>query len=177
LEAGVIGRVCFARARASNPGPDRIPDFLTDPTWFHKAGAGPLYDLAVYPLHVLTGLLGPVKRVTAFSGIAIPHRFVAQGPAHGQTIEVEADDNTHLLLDFGNATFAYVDATYCVLSSKGPRVEFYGERGVMNLASTASDPPVEIFRAEASSGLRGWVTPEPSTSRRLLLTLTSLPPW
>jgi len=161
LDAGVIGKVCFARARASNPGPDRIPDFLTDPTWFHAAGAGPLYDLGVYPLHVLTGALGPVRRVTAFSGVALPHRVVGQGPARGKPIAVEVDDNTHLLLDFGEATFAYVDATYCVLSSKGPRVEFYGALGAMNLASTAAEPSVEIFRADMASGLRGWVTPEP----------------
>ncbi|HYM70927.1 MAG TPA: Gfo/Idh/MocA family oxidoreductase [bacterium] len=161
LDAGVIGKICFARARASNPGPDRIPDFLTDPTWFHKAGAGPLYDLGVYPLHVLTGALGPVRRVTAFSGVAIPRRVVAHGPARGRAIDVEVDDNTHLLLDFGDAAFAYVDATYCVLSSKGPRIEFYGETGVMNLASTPDEPPIEVYRTDAGSGLRGSTTPEP----------------
>ncbi|HEV2356869.1 MAG TPA: Gfo/Idh/MocA family oxidoreductase, partial [bacterium] len=138
----------------------RTPDFLTDPTWFHKAGAGPLYDLAVYPLHVLTGVLGPAKRVTAFSGIAIPRRVVGQGPARGRSITVEVDDNTHLMLDFGVATFAYVDATYCVLSSRGPRMEFYGETGVMNLASTLDEPVIEVFRTDAASGLRGWMTPE-----------------
>ncbi len=160
LSAGVIGKVCLVRARASNPGPDRIPDFLTDPTWFYKVGAGPLFDLGIYPLHVITGALGPVRRVTAFSGIAIPHRVAGYGAARGQRIDVEVDDNTHLLLDFGGATFAYIDATYCVLSSKGPRIEFYGETGVMNLAAAADEPPIELFRVDPASELRGWITPE-----------------
>jgi hypothetical protein len=30
LFAGVIGRICFVRGRASNSGPDRITDFRTD---------------------------------------------------------------------------------------------------------------------------------------------------
>jgi predicted dehydrogenase len=160
LWADVIGRVCFVRARASNPGPDRITDFLTDPTWFHKTGGGPLFDLGIYPLHVITGALGPARRVTAFSGIALPERVVVSGAARGKCIQVESDDNTHLLLDFGDATFASIDATYCVLSSQGPRMEFYGASGVMNLASTVDEPPVLIFREDDAHGLRGWMTPE-----------------
>ena len=160
LWADIIGRVCFVRARASNPGPDRITDFLTDPAWFHKTGGGPLFDLGIYPLHVITGALGPARCVTAFSGIALPERTVVSGAAKGKTIRVESDDNTHLLLDFGDAAYASIDATYCVLSSQGPRMEFYGADGVMNLASTADEPPVLIFRADDAHGLRGWVTPE-----------------
>lgn len=160
LWADVIGRVSFVRARASNPGPDRITDFLTDPTWFHQNGGGPLFDLGIYPLHVITGALGPVQRVTAFSGISLPDRVVGFGAAKGRTIQVESDDNTHLLLDFGNATFASIDATYCVLSSQGPRMEFYGATGVMNLASTVDEPPIQLFLTDDVNGLRGWITPE-----------------
>ncbi|GAB4185439.1 MAG: hypothetical protein Fur005_47890 [Roseiflexaceae bacterium] len=39
-----------------------------DPSWyFRKPGGGPLYDMTVYSLHGLTGVLGPAKRVTAMS--------------------------------------------------------------------------------------------------------------
>ncbi len=160
LRGGLIGKICFARARGSHPGPDRLPDFRTDPSWFYLSGAGPLIDLGIYPLHVLTGALGAAKRVTAVSGIAIPDRVAGYGTARGKPIEIQVDDNTHLLLDFGDATFATVDATYCVLSSKGPRMEFYGAAGVMNLASTLDEPPIEVFRIAPQSGLRGWITPE-----------------
>ena len=46
-------------------------DILTsvDPTWyFKKPGGGPQYDVTVYCLHILTGVVGPAKRVTALSG-------------------------------------------------------------------------------------------------------------
>jgi predicted dehydrogenase len=160
LDDGVIGKVCFVRARASNPGPDRITDFTTDPSWFYLPGGGPLYDLAVYPLQVITGALGPVKRVSAFSGVAVRERVARYGVAKGKRVDVGVADNTHMLLDFGDAVFASIDATYCVLSSQGPRMEFYGPVGVMNLASTVDDPPISVFRAEEDTELRGWLVPE-----------------
>lgn len=41
-----------------------------DPAWyFRKPGGGPLYDMTVYPLHTITGVLGPARAV---------HRHVAR---------------------------------------------------------------------------------------------------
>ncbi len=161
LQANAIGKVCFIRARGSNPGPAWCEDFLTDPTWFYKpGGGGPLFDLAVYPLNLITALMGPAKRITAMSGICVPERQVRSGVKKGQTISVEVDDNTHLILDFGDATFASIDATFCVLSAKGPRTEIYGTRGVINLYATPNEPPMEIYRDEPEAGLRGWMVPQ-----------------
>ena len=75
-----------------------------DPSWyFRKPGGGPMYDMTVYELHSLTGMLGPADRVTAMSGISLPEREF-----HGEPIETEMDDNTFLLLDFGEAMTAFV---------------------------------------------------------------------
>ena len=44
-----------------------------NPSWYwRKPGGGPLYDMTVYALHTLTGVLGPARRVTAMSGVRIP---------------------------------------------------------------------------------------------------------
>ena len=46
-----------------------------NPAWyFRKPGGGPMYDITVYALHQLTSVLGPAQRVTALSGIRVPHR-------------------------------------------------------------------------------------------------------
>jgi predicted dehydrogenase len=62
-----LGKVAMMRARASHPGRAWDPDFATDPAWFYQPGAGPVLDLAVYPLHVLCLMLGPDQRVTALA--------------------------------------------------------------------------------------------------------------
>ena len=75
-----------------------------NPTWyFRRPGGGPLYDMTVYSLHTLTGILGPAKRVTALSGMRIHQREF-----RGEMIPCDMDDNTLILLDYGEALFALV---------------------------------------------------------------------
>jgi len=160
LAEGAIGKICYIRARGSHPGPAWLLDYPSDPTWFYQPGAGPIFDLGVYPITYVTGFLGPAKRVAALSGIAIPEREIRAGVAKGKTVKVGVDDNTAILLDFGDACFAHIDASFCVLSSQGPRCEIYGSKGVINLAATADEPPYQVFRDEPEHELRGWLTPE-----------------
>jgi predicted dehydrogenase len=72
-----------------------------DPSWYYSPSGGPLRDVTVYVLHSLTGIFGPARRVAAMSGIRMPERRWRD-----KTIPVEIDDNTLLLLDFGDARFA-----------------------------------------------------------------------
>ncbi len=75
-----------------------------DPTWYLKPpGGGPLFDRIVYPMHFMTGVLGPAKRVTALSGIVVPEREY-----QGRKIRTEMDDNTLMLLDFGESFYVFV---------------------------------------------------------------------
>jgi predicted dehydrogenase len=75
-----------------------------NPAWyFRKPGGGPLYDMTVYGLHTMTGILGPAKRVTAFSGVRIHEREFL-----GEMLPTDMDDNTLIILDFGDAFFAFV---------------------------------------------------------------------
>jgi predicted dehydrogenase len=149
---GAIGRVNFVRARHSHGGPANSRNWTGDPTWFYKPGAGPILDLGVYAFHTLTGILGPARRVTAFAGIAMPERPIRSGPAQGKTIRVEVEDNALVLLDFGDATFAVVDSTYCVQAAKGPRLEFYGSRGTINLNERGAAVPIEMYREDEEPG-------------------------
>ncbi len=115
IRNGTIGDVVWAVAGASfgsyhedeserDAGPGRTP---IDPSWyFRKPGGGPLFDMTVYALHALTGILGPARSVTALSGVRVPARRFAD-----KLIPTEADDNTLMLLDFGNSLFAVVYGT------------------------------------------------------------------
>ena len=111
IDDRTIGRTYWAFASTSWIGHEHEPFRAgnpVDPTWYYKRGGGPVYDMSVYVLHTLTGILGPAKRVTAMSGIGLPVR--QWGDAK---IEVEMDDNTLLLLDFGESCFAVVGGHFC----------------------------------------------------------------
>ena len=113
LDDGAIGTPTWAAAgrafgsyhleeRSVRGGDDPLSN--VDPGWYFRTpGGGPMYDMTVYELHSLTGILGPADRVTAMSGISLPEREF-----HGERIHTEMDDNTFLLLDFGAAMTAFV---------------------------------------------------------------------
>lgn len=98
-----------------------------NPAWyFRRPGGGPLYDMTVYGLHAMTGILGPAKRVTAFSGVRISEREF-----RGESLPVDMDDNTVMVLDFGNNLFACV---YGVAAGAIPntwRPMIFGSKGVI----------------------------------------------
>jgi len=158
---GAIGQPCFARVRSSHGGPAATA-WPLDPTWFYQKGSGPLFDMGVYGIHDITGILGPAKKVVAFSGITEKERTVRGGPFKGKKIEVTEDDNTLLMLDFGNSAFAVVDGTFNVNAAKSPQIEIFGREGTINVYNQFQDPsspPLEIFRLDAFPGVDGWITP------------------
>lgn len=108
---GTIGRVTSAITGGGGGGQYHIDEpyrhgdsILTNvnPTWyFRNPGGGPLYDVTVYSLNLLTGILGPAKRVTALSGQAIGSYMF-----RGETIKNEVDDTMFISIDFGDQLYA-----------------------------------------------------------------------
>lgn len=162
VREGMIGKVAFARVRSSHGGAASY-SWPADPTWFYQKGSGPLFDMGVYGIHEITGILGPAKRVVAYSGTTAPTRLVRGGPFAGKKIQVTTDDNILLMLDFGDSSFAVVDGTFNVLAAKSPHLEIFGLEGTLNLYEPLPDEPsktsIEVFRLDALPGLRGWIKP------------------
>ena len=150
-----------------------------DPAWYFRVpGGGPLYDMTVYALHGLTAILGSVHRVTALSGIRIPHRTFGS-----RMIETEAHDNTVMLLDFGEGLFAFAygaAAGHLTPLSKwdpGPRI--FGTAGEI-LGLTINGEPFDYpgrALAELSGDPAGagnqWVLPHVTESHRGLIRAAS----
>jgi predicted dehydrogenase len=80
-------------------------------------------------------------------------------------ITASEDDNTILLLDFGESMFATVDATYNVVATKSALVEVFGLEGTLvvkrpDASVKPGQPALELFRLDVGPGLPGWVTPQ-----------------
>lgn len=74
------------------------------------------------------------------------------------------DDNTLLLLDFGDATFGMVDCTYCAKATKSPSLEIFGSRGTITFLQGENIPFV-IFVDDIERNIRGWIEPEVNLPR------------
>ena len=121
LQSGRIGQTTLARARYGWAGPNWGQ-------WFYRAGGGSLFDLGVYNVVSLCALLGSAKRVTGMVGTAIPERVV-----EGEAMQVETDDNAHVLIDFGAATYAVVTTGFTIQKYHSPAIELYGTLGTIQL--------------------------------------------
>lgn len=135
---GDIGKACLGRARYGWSGP-----WWSE--WFYKKGGGCLFDLGVYPITSLTGLLGPAQRVSAMMGVCIPERDI-----NGRKIKVEAEDNAQITLDFGNNCFATVMSGFTMQQYRNPAVEIYGTTGTIQMLGDDWDPDgYELWQNDA----------------------------
>ena len=132
---GALGKLVWATAGAAISDYHLREEFRTgdgvltnvDPSWYFRGpGGGPQYDVTVYALHNLTGILGPAKRVTALSGLVLPVREF-----RGTEIAADMDDSTLMLLDFGDALFAFVYGTVAGSVTRGFQPNFYGTEGAI----------------------------------------------
>ena len=109
-----------------------------NPAWYYRRpGGGPLYDMTVYGLHALTGILGPAKRVTAFSGVRIPEREF-----RGEVLPCDMDDNTLMVLDFADSLYAFV---YGVAAGRLPGIRrwaIFGTKGTIT-GGRLNDEPID----------------------------------
>lgn len=123
-----------------------------NPSWyFRKPGGGPLYDMTVYGLHATTGILGPVQRVTAFSGVRIKEREF-----RGQKLLTDMDDNTLIVADFGENLLGLVYGTAAGKVPTNGRIAIFGTMGTV-LGSYFNGTPIDYPGADLDQewGLNG----------------------
>jgi predicted dehydrogenase len=145
LMSGELGDVHSARSQAL-AGVPPWPGYHSDPSFFFEAAAGPLVDMGVYPLHVLTGLLGPVSSVAAFASQTRESFTVTEGPFEGKVVDVEAEDEWQLLTKLGSC-IASVEANFSTVGSAAADCELRGDRGAAAFSLFDVAAPVSLLRA------------------------------
>jgi predicted dehydrogenase len=108
LAAGKLGRVAAAHADYGHEGPDWS-------AFFYEKLGGSMPDLAVYNITSLTGLLGPVKNVTAMLSIITPERTVRD---KGR-IQVAEEDNAMVLMNHGKGVISHVQSGFNYFNPHG----------------------------------------------------------
>jgi predicted dehydrogenase len=130
IASGKLGRVTAAHGAYGHNGPGWS-------AWFYEQGGGSLYDLGVYNITTLTGLLGPVTEVVGMSAVIHPTRRVQD---KGE-IKVEADENSMLIMHHGNGVFSHVQTGFSYFGGsrlpgderKLHTIDVIGTRGTMHL--------------------------------------------
>ncbi|MFQ5340495.1 MAG: Gfo/Idh/MocA family protein [Anaerolineae bacterium] len=145
LESGDVGKLAWGRVTVHmrhehemERGTEGVQS--VDPSWYYKPGSGPLRDLAVYPMHALTWVLGPAKRVTAVSNILLPGR-----EWKGKKIHVEMDDCTTHIVEFADDVQITFNTSFIKGSPVSPILELVGDKGVIVIGGRGAQGAVELW--------------------------------
>ena len=147
LASGRVG-AAVAASGAVFGGVPPWEGFISDPTPYFASDVGPLVDLGVYPLHALTGLLGPVRRVGAAGRRTREFFEVLDGPARGTRVPVASDDLSVLTMELQSGVLASVHVSFASASSEAPEFEVLGDAGAVGCSLLDPTAPVRLSQGD-----------------------------
>jgi predicted dehydrogenase len=126
VRGGRLGRTRLAYAEVNH---GRIESWHPAPQAFYAVG--PLFDVGVYPLTILTALWGAASSVTAFARTVHPERVTKTG----EPFTVNAPDYWVINLEWASGEVARVTANFYVAhnSQQAEGLEFHGDVGSLFL--------------------------------------------
>lgn len=129
IDSGKIGRITSGTTHVMSRG---MEHWHPNPDFFFQVGAGPVLDVGPYYVTDLIQLIGPVRRVTAFTGMARTTREVtAEGPYKGTVIKVGTPTTIHGVLEFHSGAIVTIGASWDVYSHGHHNIELYGTEGTV----------------------------------------------
>jgi predicted dehydrogenase len=128
IDGGKLGRITSGTTHVMSRG---MEHWHPNPDFFFQVGAGPVLDVGPYYVTDLIQLIGPVKRVTAFTGMANPERTVTTPnvPLTGAKIRVGTPTTIHGVMEFHNGAIVTIGASWDVFSHGHHNIELYGTEG------------------------------------------------
>lgn len=146
LDDGWIGRPLYVTANMMSNG---VETWHPAPGNFYRQGAGPLYDMGPYYFTALAALLGPVKRVSAFSGTGFPVRRIYAGPLKGQEIQVETPTHYSGTAELASGVIVSMNISFDIWHSNLPMFEIYGTEGTLEVPDpNMSGGRPKVYRKE-----------------------------
>lgn len=129
IESGKVGRIASGTMHVMSRG---MEHWHPNPDFFFQPGGGPILDLGPYYITNMINLVGPIKRVSAFTGMARTEREVtAEGPFKGTFIKVGTPTTIHAILEFHSGAIITLGASWDVSSHGHHNIELYGTEGTV----------------------------------------------
>jgi predicted dehydrogenase len=134
VREGVLGTIRVAYAEM-NWG--RIETWHPAPEALYAVG--PLVDVGVYPLTMLTGIFGPARRVQAYGAVLVPDRVRKDGVP----FPLETPDHVVAVVELPGVV-ARVTASFVAGPGTQRGIELHGDRGRLFLAAIEADSRLEL---------------------------------
>jgi predicted dehydrogenase len=127
IRDGRLGKLRLIYAEVNH---DRIEKWHPNPIPFFEVGI--LWDVAIYPLTLLTAMLGPVRRVNGLGWNLLKDRVTLSG----EKFRIATPDFKMALLEFASEAICRLTANFYVNGGRqGHTLEFHGDEGRLFLGS------------------------------------------
>ncbi len=137
----VVANILHGRIERRNPNP--VP--------YLSPGAGPVLDVGVYPLNVVTSIFGPVARVRgAAADVVRPRRVIEEGPIAGTEFDVTTPDHVTALMEFEGGPALRLSASFTVDDKDLPGICVYGSKGTLKMGTSFIFNAPVTFRPEGA---------------------------
>jgi predicted dehydrogenase len=125
MDEGAIGDPVSFTANMMYNGTD-----LWHPTaeFYYAPGGGPLWDMGGYFLTALTYLVGPIKKISAFSRIGKAERKI-----HGRMVKVEVPTTYTIIMEMASGAIGNVNMSFDVWHTDCPNIEIFGKDGAIQI--------------------------------------------
>ncbi len=122
------GRIGTPRIAYAEVNWGRIESWHPNPTPFYDVG--PVFDVAVYPLTLLTAWFGPAKRIITGGGLTYPNRFTKEG----KPFSFKTPEWSCTILELASGLRARVTANFYVgWHTRQKGLEVHGDTGMIAL--------------------------------------------
>lgn len=128
VREGAIGRVRAVYAEANW---DRLERWHPDPRSLYAVG--PLVDVGIYPLAILTAMLGPVRRAQAYATTLEPERTLLDGTP----FTPGAADFVVAVLEHEDGVVTRLTASFYVGPCRQRGIELHGDTGSLHVPTWA----------------------------------------
>ncbi len=128
IDSGKVGRITSGTCFVMSHG---MEHWHPNPDFFFQPGAGPILDVGPYYVTDLIQLIGPVKRVSAFTSVPSPERTITSQPRSGEKIKVATPTTIHSIAEFASGAVVTINASWDVWAHGHAPIELYGEEGTL----------------------------------------------
>ena len=150
VDDGQLGTVTAFTAAMISGGHE---SWHPSPEFYYQPGGGPMFDMGPYYLTALLQLLGPMRRVTGFTSVAIPERTITSEPLKGKKITVETPDHYSGVIEFASGVVGGITQSFAMrnadVDGKHP-VVLYGTKATLKVPDPNGFDGVPLIRREGS---------------------------
>jgi predicted dehydrogenase len=152
IDDGVLGDITAFTAAMISRGHEH---WHPAPEFYYQAGGGPMLDMGPYYLTALLQLLGPIRRVTGFTSVAIPHRTITSQPLAGRTISVETPDHYMGVLEFESGVVGSIIQSFAMRNADvdgDHPIVVYGTKATLKVPDPNGFDGIPRIRHEGGDG-------------------------